>query len=207
MWCDPSAGQGSKVIPFFQFMNKLGRRIVVAQNNREPVAAKIWHTYHVPHTTIAKFWQQLWKQQEARKITMFQWLLIHRSLPVWAWPHGILCSPNCVACPNEIESIWHALWDSSNMEWGWQIIAIMQDARHIQVRECVGYHGWPQLTDTKIKRRGWHWWQRHKRSCFPPSTMFTRIPINVKDQVVLELVSPITLWTLSKQCCRWAFSN
>ena len=52
--------QGSKAIPFFQFMNKLVRHILVAQTNKGLVAAKIWHTYHVPHTTIAKFWHQLW---------------------------------------------------------------------------------------------------------------------------------------------------
>ena len=32
-------------------------------------------------------------------------------------------------------------------------------------------------------------------------------PINAKDQVVLELVNPITLWTLLKQHCKQVFSN
>ena len=32
-------------------------------------------------------------------------------------------------------------------------------------------------------------------------------PINAKSQVVLELVSPITLWILWKQRCRRVFSN
>ena len=32
-------------------------------------------------------------------------------------------------------------------------------------------------------------------------------PINVKSQVVLELVIPITLWILWKQWCRRVFSN
>ena len=32
-------------------------------------------------------------------------------------------------------------------------------------------------------------------------------PLNDKSQVVLELVSPITLWILWKQQCRQVFSN
>ena len=90
-------GQGfSKSIPFSQFLTTLGCHILTAQTDRELVIAKIWHTYHVPHTTIAKFWHQLWKQEEARQITMFQWLLIHRLLSVGAWHGGILSSPNAI---------------------------------------------------------------------------------------------------------------
>ena len=55
-WHDPYAGQGNKVIPFFQFMTRLGRHILTTQTTREPTVAKIWHTYHVPHTIITKFW-------------------------------------------------------------------------------------------------------------------------------------------------------
>ena len=32
-------------------------------------------------------------------------------------------------------------------------------------------------------------------------------PINAESQVVLELVSPIALWTLWEQWCRWVLSN
>ena len=37
-WRDPYAGQGSKVIPFFQFTTRLGRHILTA---REPAAANV----------------------------------------------------------------------------------------------------------------------------------------------------------------------
>ena len=55
MWCDHYVGQGSKSIPFFQFTTNFGRHILGAQTDREPVAAKIWHTYHVPHANVDKF--------------------------------------------------------------------------------------------------------------------------------------------------------
>ena len=85
--------------------------ILATQTNREPTIAKIWHIYHVPPMIIDKFWQQLWKQQQARRITMFQWLLIHRSLPIGAWKLEILSYPNCVVCPNATDSIQQAQWN------------------------------------------------------------------------------------------------
>ena len=110
-WCDPYAGQGSKPIPFFHFTTRLGHHIIAAQSARDPTTAKVWKTYHVPNTIITKFWQKLWKQQHVRRITTFQWLLIHKSLLVYAWQRGNLSSPNCVACRTVVESIRHALWD------------------------------------------------------------------------------------------------
>ena len=41
MWRDPYAGQGSKVIPFFQFKTRLGRRTLAAQTARDLAAAKV----------------------------------------------------------------------------------------------------------------------------------------------------------------------
>ena len=66
--------------------------------------------YHVPHIIITKIWQKIWKQH-TRQIITFQWLSIHRSVPVGAWQRGILSSPNCVACLKATKSIQHALWD------------------------------------------------------------------------------------------------
>ena len=65
-WRDPYGHQGSKPIPFFQFTTTLGRHILAAQTARESAIAKVWHTYHVLHTIITKFWQKIWKQQHAR---------------------------------------------------------------------------------------------------------------------------------------------
>ena len=69
MWRDPYVRQG----PLLPIHDQIGLShpsccwyILVAQTNKGLAAAKIWHTYHVPHMTIAKFWQQLWKQQQAR---------------------------------------------------------------------------------------------------------------------------------------------
>ena len=66
---NPYAVQGSKTIHVFQFTTRLGRHILTTQTAQEPAAAKIWHTYHVPYTNI----------------TIFQWLLIHKSLRVREW--------------------------------------------------------------------------------------------------------------------------
>ena len=55
MWRDPYAGQLTTVVPFFQFTTGWGHHILTAKINKEPTVAKTWHTYHVPHITIAKF--------------------------------------------------------------------------------------------------------------------------------------------------------
>ena len=112
-WRDPYLDQGSKVVPFFQFTTRLGHHIPTAQTGRESVVAKVWHTYHVPHTIINKFWQKIWKQQA-------WWLLIHKSLSVGAWERGNLSSPNCVACPNTTELIRHTMWDCPKTHRIWR---------------------------------------------------------------------------------------
>ena len=45
-------------IPFFQFTTRLDCHILASQTTWEPVAAKLWQTYHIPHTIITKFWQK-----------------------------------------------------------------------------------------------------------------------------------------------------
>ena len=70
------------------------------------------------------------------RITTFQWLLIDRSLLVDVWQPKILCSPNCVACPNEIDQS-NTLCGTAQrrIEYGGGLIKF--GARHIQVGECM----------------------------------------------------------------------
>ena len=53
---DRYASQGSKPIPFFQFTTRLVRHILATQTTIEPTTVKIWHTHHVRHALINKFW-------------------------------------------------------------------------------------------------------------------------------------------------------
>ena len=55
-WCDPYARQGSKPIPFFHFMIRLGRHNLATQTARVLATTKIWRTYNVPHKIVTKFW-------------------------------------------------------------------------------------------------------------------------------------------------------
>ena len=96
-----------------------------------------------------KYWQKIWKQH-TRRITMFKWLLIYKSLPVGAWQRGNLSSPNCVVCPNAIESIRHALWDCPETHQIWRGVAHLLQLCEVQGtikvgKIYVGYHGRPQL--------------------------------------------------------------
>ena len=195
-----SYGQGSKPIPFFQFTTRLGEHILATQTAREPATAKVRHTYQVPHTIITMFWQKIWKQQHARKITMFQWLLIHKLLSVGAWQSGNLSSPNYVECPNAIESIWHVMWDCPTSHQIWRGVG-----RLLQLCQVQGSIKWGNIC--------WLSWQtpidshEHQEEGMTlvikaQEVIFSTIgnvqstPLNDKSQVVLELVSPITLWIL-----------
>ena len=131
-WRDPYVGKGSKPTPSFQIQTRLGCHILATQTTQEPVVAKIWHTYPVPHTIINNFWQKFWKQQQTIRITTFQWLLIHKFLPVGAWQCGNLSSPNCVACPNATESIRHTLWDFPETHRIWQGVGFLLHLCQVQ---------------------------------------------------------------------------
>ena len=160
--CDPYACQGSKTIPFFQCKTRLGCHILAVQTTQVSAVVKGCHTYHFPHTIITKFWQKNWKQHHTRQITTFQWLLIHTTLLVGACQRENLSSPNCVACPNETESIRHALWECPETHWIWRGVATYCNYARCKAQSSgemyVGYHGKPQLTGTSIRRRGWLWW-------------------------------------------------
>ena len=49
------------------FTTRLGRHILATQTAREPAAAKVWHTYQVPHTIITTFWQKIWNLTKTRE--------------------------------------------------------------------------------------------------------------------------------------------
>ena len=70
----------------------------------------------------------------------------------------------------------------------------------------VGYHGRPQLTNTSI-REGMTLVIKAQEVIFSTIGNVQSTPLNDRSQVVLELVTPITLWIQWKQRCRRVFSN
>ena len=127
------------------------------------------------------------------------------------WQRGNLRSPNCVACPNATESIRHALWDCPETHRIWQGVG-----RLLQLCQVQGPIKWENIC--------WLSWQTPIDKYEHPEEGMTLVikaqevsfstignihstPTNAKSQVVLELVSPITLWILWKQRCRGVFSS
>ena len=68
-----------KSIPFIQYIVKVGRNILMEKRNKSKiVAASFWSSYGIPKQFIDQFWESLWNREQARKITTFHWLLVHR---------------------------------------------------------------------------------------------------------------------------------
>ena len=93
------------------------------------------------------------------------------------------------------------LRDSSNMEGGWRKIANMQGARQNQVGECMLVI--MANPNSKIQTSGGGDGIGDKGIRYLVLSTNDNVHsthINLEDQVVMELVSPITLWTIWKQC-------
>ena len=62
------------------------------------------------------------------------------SIPVGAWQRGSLSSPNCVECPNAVESIRHALWDCPASHRIWRGVG-----RLLQLCQVQGSMKWGNI--------------------------------------------------------------
>ena len=53
-----------------------------AQRNATLTAHQFWIQQRMSTEFLTKFWMALWERKQDMKIVVFQWLLIHRALPV-----------------------------------------------------------------------------------------------------------------------------
>ena len=80
VWKDPLQ-VNMNPLPLFQYSLKLGRDIIMRKCGTT-VVVEYWATQGISKRFIMDFWHALWKNEQARKITTFQWLLVHRVVPV-----------------------------------------------------------------------------------------------------------------------------
>ena len=85
--------------------------------------------------------------------------------------------------------------DPLNMARDWPTIAIMPSARHIQVGNVCGLP-WQTPIDIYEHQEWMTLVIKAQEVSFSTIDNVHSTPINAKDQVVLELVNPITLRTL-----------
>ena len=118
-WQDP-LDRSSKSYAFFQYSVKLGRRILSAQRCITPAAMRHWMHYGLSLEFLQQFWETLWKRQQAQAITHFQWLLVHKALPVGLWLQKMGYDPACKGCGFPMESQKHCLWDCTLAQSVWK---------------------------------------------------------------------------------------
>ena len=68
---------------------------------------------------IAVFWKKFWNVEQARKIMIFQWLVVQRAVPVKEWIKVPNVSAICTERGMALESIRHCLWDCENARSIW----------------------------------------------------------------------------------------
>ena len=114
---------------FFEYTVKLGRKILAGARNYEPAATRVWEEYGIPDDTINYFWNRIWKQKHTRKISTFQWLVVHRGLAVGAWYKGSVGEKGCLRCGDGLETQQHCLWECSQAQAIWKrILRVMARA-------------------------------------------------------------------------------
>ena len=84
----------------------------------------------------------------------------------------------------------------SNMRGGWPLIAFMSGARLNQVGECMLAIMAAQVDRYEHQEEGMTLVLKAQEFFFSTINNIHLTPISVKSQVVLDLVSPITLWIL-----------
>ena len=112
---------------FFQYTVKLGRHILMRKKSSRISAANFWYMQGMSRGFVSLFWHDLWEREQARKVTAFHWLLVHRAVPVLEWYHRPTDHSICPSCQLASESIRHCLWDCHlAMEVWLRILRILQ---------------------------------------------------------------------------------
>ena len=116
-WRDPYLP--NKEFSFFQYTAKLGRHILMASKRNAISAQGYWRSQGLEQDFISAFWKKFWNVEQARKIMIFQWLVVQRAVPVKEWIKVPNVSAICTECGMALESIRHCLWDCENARSIW----------------------------------------------------------------------------------------
>ena len=71
---------GAKMVQFFRYKSKIGRKIILKQEHKDIAARKFWIQEGIGERRLAKFWKMIWHDNGDRKIMMCLWLIVHRAL-------------------------------------------------------------------------------------------------------------------------------
>ena len=77
-----SLGEKIVKVPFFQYLVKLGRSLLLSHNGKIPAAQKHWTNWGVSTLHLRTYWKWIWSFKGPTKFILFRWLLVHMALPV-----------------------------------------------------------------------------------------------------------------------------
>ena len=105
---------------FFQYSVKIGRHILAAQRRITTRANQFWTHQGVTFEFLAKLWRTLWDRKQGMKINVFQWLVIHRALPIGQWLQQSAGLTACIYCSCQMETLKHCLWECHVAQQVWR---------------------------------------------------------------------------------------
>ena len=209
-WKDPF-DRMEKRYGFFQYSVKMGRHILAAQRRTTPRASQFWNHQGITSEFLTKFWGTLWKRKQDMKINVFQWLVIHRALPIGQWLQQSAAPTACIYCCCQMETLKHCLWECHAAQQVWRrvfrVLAFMfRDCSFswgMVVWATVAQVVWPYEAcpnDTIIRI------QRGRIMAVQQSQM--EAPYMLKTmQEVWELLCTTTMWFIWTARCSKVFGN
>ena len=209
-WQDPLDRNGQK-LGFFQYSVKLGRHILLAQRCITPSAMRYWMHNGLSLEFLQQFWVALWKRQQAQAITHFQWLLVHRSLPVGLWLQKMGYDQACKGCGSPVETQKHCLWDCGIAQGIWRrILRIMTYV----VTDCTLSWGMAMWSTLQPMVLSYEMESVDKVICINrgilssmPMQHIGVVRYDKEMQPLWEILSSITMWHIWKARCARVLGN
>ena len=95
IWKSTYMHLGKEGMDFFKYSVKMGRSLLIENEEVKPAAEKRWEEYGLHKEMRRPLWTTLWNNKQARKITVFQWLVIHKGIVVGERAKGMNVPIDC----------------------------------------------------------------------------------------------------------------
>ena len=202
--------QQQKKLEFFQYSAKLGRQILQATSSKEPTTIKYWTLEGISDERLKKTWRKLWDRGIQRKISAFQWLIIHKATPVGVWLGKGRFPTTCPCCRLYEESQRHCLWDCRWAQEIWKRILRVFSPSATNLTFTWGAVVWSSLEQETMS------YESPIGSlaiAFASVHPFSILYVNsahlatTQEEEQWRIINSIIAWFIWKRRCRYAFEE
>jgi hypothetical protein len=198
---------------FFQYTVKLGRSILTNLKNISPASSAFWYENSLHTQFLNRFWKKLWSRLQPRKLTIFQWLIVHRSVAVGTWLSKAGHNPSCKLCGHEQETQYHCLWGCINAQQIWKRILRIFIYQGEEGLLTWGSAAWSSFDpdvmtyDSDMHSQAFYLDRSARRILTIPLHPFSSQECKDSFFPLWELLSVSTMWVIWKSRCAKIFDN